>query len=181
MKIYSLSLGFVCLWFGFWGGGQAAELFGISLSGATRDQLRAAVKQSGMTLIREAGDDEFFDVYDSQTLLPGSSRLYLGFVKSNQRFAFAEYEFNGLRQPIMLQKLRTKYGEPQLLGGKYLTDQRYQWSTDEVQISLTVDWAQHKTRLLYYQPAALDDLRQEQKAYRLSIIKQQDKTSEQLY
>lgn len=181
MKVVSSCAFVALLWLGLCCSAHAAELFGIDLAQASRDQLRTAVRQSGVSLIREAGEDEFFDVYDSQALLPGSSRLYLGFVKSDQRFAFAEYEFSGLRQPLMLQKLRLKYGEPQRINGKYLSDQRYNWSNGEIQISLSVDWENHKTRLLYYQLSALTELRKEQKALQQKLLNEQGKGSEQAF
>ena len=88
---------------------QAVDLFGVRLLNSSRDQLRTAVKNAGTTLISEAGEATFFDVYDSQAVLPGSQQLYLGFVKKDKRFAFAEYSFQGLQQPQMVQKLTNKF------------------------------------------------------------------------
>ena len=38
------------------------------LSLPNRDELRAAVKEAGVVLIREGGDDNEFDVYDSSAV-----------------------------------------------------------------------------------------------------------------
>ncbi|MDJ0832223.1 MAG: hypothetical protein QNJ69_01800 [Gammaproteobacteria bacterium] len=161
--------------------GHAAQLFGISLQDATRDQLRSAVKNSGVELIREGGDQAFFDIYDSKNLLPGSVHLYLGFVKQDQSFAFAEYAFNGLRQPQLLQRLSAKYGQPQLKQGKYLSDQSHVWQSGQISISLSYDWQNYQTRLTYSRPDKLELLRQEQAEYRRQLALQGDDFLEQAY
>ncbi len=142
---------------------SAAELFGIPLNAAKHDDLVRAVKQAGVSLIREGGKTKWYDIYDSQTILPGSSRLYLGYVKKDRRFAFAEYEFMGLKQSQMLEKLSLKYGNPVIVSGKYISDKRYRWQKNGIDIELTADWRHHRSRLSYVNSAALSDLKQEQK------------------
>ena len=58
---------------------HAAELFGVKLNNADQAELRAAAKNAGANLIKEAGKFTFFDEYNSQGVLDGSDRLYLGF------------------------------------------------------------------------------------------------------
>ena len=142
----------------------ALELFGVELESTSRDELRDAVKQAGVILIREGGDDEWFDVYDSSPVLGGSSRLYLGFVKQNQQFAFAEYEFSGLDARSILRDLTGKYGAANVRGGRYISDKTYRWQRGEVEIQLLSDWQNYKTRLSYVIPANLASLREEQAA-----------------
>ena len=142
----------------------ALELFGVNLTDTGRDQLRTAVKKAGAKLITEAGKDGFFDSYDSSGLMPNSSRLYLGFADTDQRFAFAEYEFNGLQQPALLQKLVEKYGKPVVKSGKFLTDSRYLWQTDGVDIMFYSDWEAYRSRLIYSVPAQLQRLREAKRA-----------------
>ena len=141
---------------------QALELFGVDLESTTRDELRDAVKQSGVVLIREGGDDEWFDVYDSSSVLAGSSRLYLGFVKQSQQFAFAEYEFNGVNPAPVLRSLSGKYGAAKVSQGRYLSDKTYHWQFDGIEIRLSSDWQNYKTRLSYVNPANLASLQAEQ-------------------
>ncbi len=154
----------------------AAELFGIPLNVAKHDDLVNAVKQAGVRLIREGGETKWFDVYDSRTVLPGSSRLYLGYVKQDRRFAFAEYEFIGLKQLQMLEKLSLKYGKPAIVPGKYLSDKRYRWQKNGIDIELKVDWWHYRSRLSYVNSAALGDLKQEQKNARQEQTKSQQLT-----
>lgn len=152
----------------------AIELLGMDLAKTQRDEFRQTIKNAGVTLISEAGEEDFFDSYDSSGLLTGSSRLYLGFVKKDSRFAFAEYEFIGLLQPQLLKKLAAKYGQYQLEKGDYLTDSSYRWDKGAITITLKQDWSQYRTRLIYAQPQALQSLQQEY----LSFQKQQRDNSE---
>lgn len=145
---------------------QGAELFGVDLASTERDELRNAVKNAGLKLISEAGDDRFFDSYESNSVLPKSTRLYLGFIKQDQKFAFAEYEFDGLKHPVLVEKLNQKYGKATLKPGKFLTDQTYRWQSGGVEIDLYVDWSNYKTRLVYSIPEQLGRLKQEKTAFR---------------
>lgn len=140
---------------------HAVELFGVSLSQSTQDQLRNAVKQAGAELVKEAGRDGFFDVYDSGKILPGSSRLYLGYVKKTGKFAFAEYEFNGLLKPGLVGQLEARYGKPELVKGRFFSDVTYRWKANDINIMLYADWLKYKTRLDYSDETALQQLRAE--------------------
>ena len=142
----------------------ALELFGVQLESTDRDALRAAVKEAGVELIREGGEEAWFDVYDSAAVLPGSRRLYLGFVKADARFAFAEYEFAGLDAAPMLAVLRVKYGTPETRGGKYLSDRSYRWQRDGIEIELAPDWHNYRVRLTYVLPSNLAALNAERAA-----------------
>ena len=146
------------------GPATALELFGVELETTDRDALRAAVKEAGVELIREGGETAWFDVYDSAAVLPGSRRLYLGFVKADARFAFAEYEFTGLDAQPMLAALSGKYGEPETRAGRYLTDRSYRWQRDGVAIELAADWHNYRLRLSYVVPRNLAALQAERAA-----------------
>ena len=160
---------------------QAVDLYGVQLREASRDQLLNALKNSGIRLISEAGKDDFYDVYDSSQVLPNSTRFYLGFVKKDGKFAFAEYEFNGLQQRQMLQRLIAKYGKARKINGQYLTDASWTWQIDSITISLKADWGAYKTRLTYQNPAALKQLKQERRVFLAGAEKQQDLLSQQTY
>lgn len=136
----------------------ALELFGISLETTRRDELRDAAKRAGVVLIREGSADIWFDVYDSSAVLPGSRRLYLGFVKQDQRFAFAEYEFNGIHLSRLLNSLNRKYGNATVGKGRFVSDRRYRWQRDGIEIQLNSDWNSYKTRLIYLNPVNMVDL-----------------------
>ena len=141
---------------------NALELFGVDLEKALQDELRSAAKKAGVKLIREGGEGLWFDSYDSSEVLPLSTRLYLGFVKQDKRFAFAEYEFVGFEHAQMLRDLGQKYGSPEIKNGKYMSDRNYQWKQDGIEISLKIDWQNFRTRLSYIEPLAFAALRKEQ-------------------
>ncbi len=136
----------------------ALELFGVSLETTTRDELREAVKQAGVELVREGGEEQVFDVYDPSGVMPGSRRLFLGFEPANLGFAFIEYEFVGLDTRRLQADLSAKYGEPEVDPGQFLSDRGYRWQRDGIEIRLRVDWANYRTRLSYVDPAGLTAL-----------------------
>lgn len=140
---------------------QSVELFGVNLSQSTQNQLRNAVKQAGAGLIKEAGSEGFFDVYESGKLLPGSSRFYLGYVKKTGKFAFAEYEFNGLPPLGLVERLGAKYGKPEVEKGRFISDVTYRWKAGDISVTLYTDWMGYKTRLDYSKASALQQLRTE--------------------
>lgn len=165
----------LCCWFP---AVHAFQLWGVDVTNSGRDQVRQAVKNVGVILISEAGQDQFFDSYDSSSVLEGSSRLYLGFVKENRHFAFAEYEFPGVQQAAMLQRLVEKYGPFQRKPGKFLSDSVLNWELSGVRITLQMDWENYRTQLIYAVPQALDQLRAEIQVHRSKQVQQ--KENEQL-
>jgi len=144
---------------------SALELFGVNLQSTNNTELRTAVKAAGVLLIREGGQDNWFDVYDSSKALAGSTRLYLGFVKQDQSFAFAEYEFNGLNPAQILTNLTAKYGAAESQAGSFISDRKYRWQRDGIEIELSSDWRQHKTRLSYVNPVKMSVLLAERASY----------------
>ena len=149
----------------------AVELFGLQLANSSQKQLRNAAKKAGVILIRESGESLWFDSYDSSSVLPGSSRLYLGFVRKDQRFAFAEYEFVGLNHDQMLTRLNQKYGPAKISRGKFISDHEYRWQQDGVQIIFKTDWQNYRTRLSYVNPITLKQLKIERLNAKLEQIK----------
>ena len=143
----------------------ALELFGVSIESTSRDELREAARNAGLVLIREGGEDNWFDIYDSRTVLEGSYHFYLGFVKEDQSFAFAEYEFAGFTTKSLLQKLSNKYGDPETEGGRFISDRVYRWQRDGISIELSSDWQNYKTRLIYINPPGMSALLAERAAF----------------
>ena len=87
--------------------------------------------------------------YDSSTIVAGPSRLFLGFVKADQSFAFAEYEFTGTNAKHLAQTLILKYRDAETESGRYMTDRRYRWRRDGIEIKLASDWQNYRIRLSY--------------------------------
>lgn len=149
------------------------SLFGVDLTTENLQAFRAAVKNTGAQLKQEAGKDQFFDRYDASRLLPDARQFYFGFVKQDGRFAFAEYEFPGLKHPDLLVKLKQKYGEPTVRKARFISDIEYQWQIDGINIRLYQDWPMYATRLVYSEKAALQSLQQEKLAFDKALQEQQ--------
>ena len=141
------------------GNAQALSLFGIDPLNAGRDEVRAAALASGATNSRDAIPSPLYETFEAEQLLPGALRLYLGFEPETNTWAFAEYEFAGLTQPMILGILRAKYGDPEQTPARFVSDQAFHWRVDGVSISLYQDWPEQRTRLLYQVPARLSRLR----------------------
>ena len=120
------------------------------------------MKQAGLVLIQEAGEEEWYDVYDSSTVVDGSSRLFPGFVKSDQSFAFAEYEFTGTDPGQIAKALKLKYGDADTKTGRYMSDRKYRWQRDGIEIKLASDWQNYRIRLSYIEFNNLAKLQAEQ-------------------
>lgn len=140
------------------GPAAALELFGVDLEATNRDELRDAAKRAGVILIREGSSDIWFDAYDSSAVLAGSNQLYLGFVKADLRFAFAEYEFKGIHLKRLLRNLEGKYGRASTRRGRFLSDNSYSWQSDGIEIRLSSNWHSYRTRLTYIDPGNMADL-----------------------
>jgi hypothetical protein len=117
-------------------GAAASELFGLQIRSATPDKFRAAVKQAGASIIQKSDESGPYDIFDSRELLPGSSRLYIGYAGDNQQTAFVEYKFVGLQQKVVLQLLSRKYGSPVVRKAKLISDRSYYWEVNGIQVSL---------------------------------------------
>lgn len=137
----------------------AAELFGLDLLTATKTTLRQAARQGGARLKKEAGEFEFYDEYFSADILKDSDKLFMGFSKETEKFAFAEYEFKGLSNDKMLQKLISKYGPPKKIKKSFISDAISRWNSGGVEISFYQDWYQYKTRVTYIVPEVLAQLK----------------------
>lgn len=153
---------------------QAVELFGVELAQASRDQLRGAIKNAGVKLVREAGDDAFFDTYEADSLMPGAKFLYLGFTKKDRQFAFAEYRFSGLSNEPLLQRLKQKYGQPQRAKPRFFSDYRYRWTDGSIEINLYSDWSSYATRLVYFNIQNLTELRAERGSFMSAVDSAQE-------
>jgi len=72
----------------------------------------------------------------------------------------------------LLNKLNKKYGLANLVKGKFITDSSYSWVSKGIQITLYQDWRAYKTRLIYFNPTALMQLRSEQKLFDITSNQQ---------
>ncbi|MDH5425917.1 MAG: hypothetical protein OEY29_13060 [Gammaproteobacteria bacterium] len=138
----------------------AFELFGVVINTAQRQQIRDAIRNSGAEVIREAGEENLYDVYDMSAEFRQSKRLYVAYEKTAGGFAFAEYQLPYAYLNTMLKRLRLKYGQPKINYGTYESDTKYLWNVDGVDILLTQEWDKNISRLVYSQQQQLLQVQQ---------------------
>lgn len=144
---------------------QAFDLFGTNINNESRNTLREVIRNNGAEVIREAGEDNWFDIYDMSAGFKQSKRLFVGYDKETARFAFAEYQLKYDYFHTMLLRLKAKYGNPEIRYGMFESDKKHIWQIDGIEIQLTQDWGLNVSRLIYSVPENLRVLRQ---AYRQS-------------
>ena len=145
---------------------SALELFGVILTESNRIQLREAINKSGAEIIREAGDDNWFDIYNMNANFKESQQLFVGYDKNTAAFAFAEYQMKYHYLPKMLQRMQAKYGKARKKYGTFESDTRYTWQVNGIDIELSYDWNNNVSRLMYKQANNLQALQQ---AYRQDL------------
>jgi hypothetical protein len=145
---------------------QQLELFGVSLKGASRDQLRQAFKQNGMRVIRE--DKKYWvDIYDATGVLEGASQFQVGYVAASDKFAYAQYTFRGFMDTQLVGKVvnmvSTKYGRPSSQNGNYgLGEVSAKWNLGQgMQIEVSRGWPDTTTYLTYKDTSAYNQMQSE--------------------
>lgn len=139
---------------------SAVELFGIPLVSADKGNLGFAVQRAGATL-QQTERNQVFEVFNSTEILDTSFKLYLGFDVQTGKFGFAEYHINVLSHRKMLARLRTKYGEPAVAPGEFISDDHYTWQVNGIDISYRKAQGCMCSRLIYSEPATLEIVRQQ--------------------
>jgi hypothetical protein len=142
------------------------ELFGVPLKGATRNQLREALKRHGMRATRE--DDRYWlDFYDATDVLEGASEFCAGYVSATGRFDFAQYEFPAFMDTRMVERVvkmvSTKYGAPPSIKGRYgLGEVLASWNLEGgMEIEVSRGWPDTTTYLTFIDTAADAEMRSE--------------------
>lgn len=107
------------------------QLFNVELKGATRDQMRSAIKDTNLKIIRE-DNNYWVDKYNSDGVLQGATELSLGYT-SNGKFAYAEYKFPAFVDTDKIievaRLVASKYGQPsQRSGNTNLGGASFTWS-----------------------------------------------------
>ncbi|HET8871168.1 MAG TPA: hypothetical protein VFM48_12010 [Aquabacterium sp.] len=142
------------------------ELFGVSLKGATRSQLRQAFKQNGLRATREE-NRYWVDTYDAQGVLDGASDFAAGYVSASDKFAYAQYTFSTFMDTELVTKVinmvATKYGRPSSQSGSYgLGPVTARWNMSQgMQIEVSRGWPDTTTYLRFIDSAAYSQMRAE--------------------
>lgn len=144
----------------------AFELFGVTVNNINRVELREVIRNSGADVIREAGDDNWYDEYDMSLNFEPSKKMFVAYDKASGNFAFLEYHLPYNYYRSMLARLKLKYGKPKIEYGQFESDAKFLWNVDGIEILLQQDWAGNVSRLVYSQKENLTLLNQ---AYQQSV------------
>lgn len=131
------------------------ELFGVAINNINRVELREAIRKSGAEVIREAGDDNWYDVYNMSLNFKQSKQLFVAYDKTNGDLAFVEYHLSYSYFNTMLNRLKGKYGKPTVRYGTFQSDAKFIWNVDGIDITLQQDWGKSISRLVYSQKEKL--------------------------
>lgn len=142
------------------------ELFGLPLKGASREQLRQALKQNGMRAKREE-NNYWIDLYDPKGVLDGATRFSVGYVSRTGQFAFAEYSFEAFMDTGLVEKVinlvASKYGRPTSLKGNYgLGSVNAKWIMGQgMQIEVSRGWPDTTTFMRFIDSNAYQQMQSE--------------------
>lgn len=130
------------------------HMFGVRLSTATRDVMRQALRQEGLTVHRE---DEAFteDIYDAPNLMPGLLQLKFSYARESKRLAKVDYVFmtfadNAHVEDVKL-RIESRFGQPARVTGREESGP-YQalWQLpDQMEIRVGREWPQKTTSLRF--------------------------------
>lgn len=131
------------------------QMFGVRLSTATREVMRQALRQEGLTVHRE---DEAFseDIYDAPNLMPGLLQLKFSYARESKRLAKVDYVFMTFADNAHVEdvKLRivSRFGRPAAVTGREESGP-YQavWRLpDQMEILVGREWPQKTTYLRFF-------------------------------
>lgn len=162
------------------------ELFGATLKGANRDQLRHIFKQNGLHATRE-NNSYWVDTYDAQGVLDGASAFQAGYVTASGKFAFAQYTFSTFMDTQLVAKVinmvATKYGRPSSQNGNYgLGPVTAKWNMPQgMQIEVSRGWPDTTTLLKFIDSSANSQMRAEIDAEKTAQDRQQVKAQSKAF
>jgi hypothetical protein len=128
------------------------QMFGVTLSTATRADMRQAIRNEGLKPQRE--DDAFQeDIYEALNWMPGLLKLKFSYAPQGQRLARVDYVFmtfsdNAHVEDVKL-RIEGRFGPPQRVTGREQSGP-YQavWRLpDQMEILVAREWPQKTTQL----------------------------------
>lgn len=130
------------------------QMFGVTLSTATRAEMRQAIRNEGLKPQRE--DDAFLDdLYEALNWMPGLLQIKFSYAAQGQRLARVEYQFmtfsdNAHVEDVKL-RIEGRFGRPQRVTGREQSGP-YQavWRLpDQMEIFVAREWPQKTTQLRF--------------------------------
>jgi len=135
---------------------QSAELFGVVLDQAERSDLRAAIREAGVKVVREV-DAYPYDLYDPSPWRSGATEMALGYTLDDQSFAVAEITFRSFNDTEQVRQIaeevRDQLGPWQrVMGRRSEGPVEFEWQRGSVQVRVHRGWPDTTTYLTYEIP-----------------------------
>lgn len=134
---------------------SSTVIFGETLNCTSKDELRNALKNGGLTAVRE-DNNYLYDLYDSSAALEGSRGLAVAYI--NEKFAIADYNFNSGMDAAKVVEVRNmvsgKYGKPSSsIGDQSVGEVTYTWQLkDGIKVEVSRGWPDTTVHLKYVHP-----------------------------
>jgi hypothetical protein len=134
--------------------GGSLQMFGVTLSTATRADMREAIRNEGLKPQRE--DDAFQeDIYEALNWMPGLLQMKFSYAPQGQKLARVDYVFmtfsdNAHVEDVKL-RIEGRFGRPQSVTGREQSGP-YQaiWRLpDQMEIFVAREWPQKTTQLRF--------------------------------
>lgn len=147
--------------------GGGVYLFGVPLLDTDRDDLRKAIKAAGLSPTRE-DNKQWYDLYDSSAVVPGSKQLTAGYSKDTGRLAELRYMFppqedNPLFAQSVADAVSAKYGKPSRITGLLASGSiDYVWHLSKaVRLFVTRTWPDGAVHIIFLFPTSKSSLEAE--------------------
>ncbi|WP_404414931.1 SH3 domain-containing protein [Marinospirillum sp.] len=135
---------------------DGVELFGLVLQDANRSELRTAIRDSDVTVVREV-DAYPYDLYDPSDWWPGSTEMVVGYLPEEQLFAIAEITFRSHEDTEQVREIAEQVQEQlgpwqRVLGRRAEGPVEFEWQQGGLRIMVHRSWPDTTTYLTYEIP-----------------------------
>ncbi len=143
---------------------QRLQLFGLSLEVASRAELRAALQEAGVRVVREI-DAYPYDLYDPSGWMTGATEMAVGYTLEDQLFAVAEITFRSRNDTEQVRQIaeqvRDQLGPWQrVMGRRSEGPVEFEWRRGDIQVLVHRGWPDTTTYLTYEMPERMQQLQQ---------------------
>ena len=146
---------------------QSVQFLNQPLDRVTRAELRHALSEKGVRVIREV-DQYPYDLYNPATWLPESTEMAVGYTLEDQAFAVAEITFRSagdtdlVRRVAELVRDDLQMGDWDRVSGRRAEGPvEFEWRRGAVQVTVQRGWPDTTTYLTYEMPSRMEQMQRE--------------------
>ncbi|MDR9468320.1 SH3 domain-containing protein [Marinospirillum sp.] len=135
---------------------EDVELFGLVLQDANRSELRTAIRDTDVTVVREV-DAYPYDLYDPSDWWPGATEMVVGYLPEEQLFAIAEITFRSHEDTEQVREIAEQVQKQlgpwqRVLGRRAEGPVEFEWQQGGLRIMVHRSWPDTTTYLTYEIP-----------------------------